>query len=164
MSNLIHGLFSLTGLLAFGLGVISVYAWNRAKMLFKKDAPHPRFKTMWVGWIVVTLAIMFVGVKAQDAWDCNKQFGDALRARSALADSNNKLDGIDRDASFQFLTALLNPPPEIKALPQGDPKGQAYYSAVSTKYIVTITDTRNQRASNDRERAAHPLPEPTCGR
>lgn len=165
MGEILAGLFSPSGVTAFALGIASVWMWHRIKAWHTNGHTHrTRFNAFWIGWALITVAIVFVGVKAQESWDCNRQFGDALRARSALSIENERLATIERDAQQQWLLTLINPPPDVKHLSGDDPRRQAWGLAVTQTYLDTVASARKQRAANDAERARHPLPEPTCGK
>ncbi len=165
MTSVLAGLFSISGLVAFTLGVGTVYVWNHIKIVVtKRRTPKVRINKMWAGWVVVTLAVAFVGVKTQQTWDCQSQFAAVLKTRSELSAQDNKLDGIERDALQTLVSQALSPPPDIAPLPPDDPKRQAWGREITLDYFNTVQDARNQRDANQKEREQHPLPEPSCGR
>lgn len=178
LGGILSGLFSISGLVAFGLGVVSVYAWNRVKAVAQNRAHRSGLKKTWVVWAVVTLAVLFSMVQTQETWDCMSKFNAALQARSDIARENDALSRQQRDAFARsdealskWIGSLLAPPPEIAALPPSDPARREYGIRVSQEFNnvmsesrAVVTQTSAKEAENDKERAAYPLPELDCGR
>lgn len=177
-----------TGFL-IGLAVQRLWCWRTARRL-DRIAPLPdgrRHKLVglnrvWVAGALVAFIMGWVMVQTQDTAnrtdqvisdqrECSKQFNAALAARAVATQYDNKLDTLnerDRDATRQWLFTLLNPPPEIADLDEGDPARSAFGLSITRQYLGTIEEVRRQRAALTHERDAirerNPYPDPTCGK
>lgn len=96
--------------------------------------------------------------------DCQRQFNEALRARSAITTENDELSQIQRTALADWLHDLLFPPPDMVKLGRTGPEYNKWALDLTQHYYGIIADAQRKQDENNRERAAHPLPEPTCGR
>jgi hypothetical protein len=177
-----------TGFL-IGLAVQRLWCWRAARRL-DRTAPLPdgrRHKLnglnrVWVAGALVAFIMGWVMMQTQDTAnrtdqvirdqrECSRQFNAALAARSVATQYDNKLDKLnerDRDATRQWLFTLLNPPPEIADLDEGDPARSAFGLSITRQYLGTIEEVRKQRVALTRERDSirerNPYPDPTCGK
>ncbi|WP_319456849.1 MULTISPECIES: hypothetical protein [unclassified Mycobacterium] len=158
---------------------------------------------VWVAGAIVAFVLALVMVQTQrtanrtdqvirdvqtltrDTAECSRQFNAALKARSeatkfdgplASLDARERaLDARDRDASREWLFTLLNPPPVIADLSDGDPAREGFAVAITRQYLGAIEDVRKQRDDVTRQRddltrqrdairTANPYPDPTCGK
>jgi hypothetical protein len=181
--------------ICFVLGVIAVYAWNcvKARFLNRRNgiSSQPSFGRR--GMMLLAVAFIIFGsisvavqtekthneVRAisMETEKCYRQFSEALNARSAISQENEKLSRIQRAALADnqvalktWLDQLLSPPAEIAALPPNSPPRRDWGISVTNKLNETmavnnriITESNNQQLANDKEREEHPLPQPTCG-
>lgn len=177
-----------TGFLV-GLAINRVACWRKARLLDRTDPlpngrRHPLggLNRVWVAGALVAFIMGWVMVQTQNTADrtdqvirdqreCSRQFNAALSARSVATQYDAKLDDLnelDRDATRKWLFALLNPPPEIAKLADGDPARSAFGLAITRQYLATIEAVRQQRGDLTGERDAirerNPYPDPTCGK
>jgi len=181
------GLFSLSGLISFfaGIGVTRVYYWFRCRHLDKVDPRHRphvnRYRGLVLLWGLVFVLTGYMGVQyqvtqtrvrnlSQETQDCQREFNTALIARSRIAAENDTWSAIQRRALADWLHEILLPPPHIADLRLNDPafgSNPEYVQwsiDVTTKYYNIIQKAQDEQDENVRERAGHPLPEPTCGK
>jgi hypothetical protein len=95
--------------------------------------------------------------------ECQRQFNGALRARAAITTENDYLSQVQRTALADWLHDLLFPPPEVVKLDRTGPAYNQWALNLTQRYYGIIADAQAKQDENNRERAAHPLPEPTCG-
>lgn len=115
---------------------------------------------------------------ANNQRECFRQFTEALSNRAVinaqdteLRQKYDELSADQRDALAAWLKELLEPPADMAALDSDDPVRADWAAAVTRKYLAQIeTAQAQQRVLAARaeelanERAAHPYPEPTCGK
>jgi hypothetical protein len=109
---------------------------------------------------------------------CQIEFNAALVARSKITTENDRLSREQRDllaenaeAQATWVTRIVELPPEIRDLPDGDPRLTQYGRTV-TRIWAQRTAQINERIRQiavrqlelDKQRADNPLPEPSCGR
>lgn len=181
------GLFSLTGLLAFIAGVAAtrVYYWFKERYMDRNDPKgqphHVGFRGLTMLWALIFITTGFIGFQQQqtatqvrsnaaDTKECQREFNTALLARSAISEDNDHWSAIQRKALGDWLHEILLPPAEIQHIRDTDPNfgtNPVYVQwgwDVTQYYYGIIEKAQLEQEQNQRERAAHPLPEPTCGR
>jgi hypothetical protein len=182
--------------ICFVLGVVAVYVWNCAKTKYlnrrnRITSPSPSFGRRGIVLLAVAFIVfgaISVGVQSErthnevraismETQRCYREFAEAIQARSAIGLENDALSREQRAALAdnqvalrEWLGALLNPPPEIAALPPSSPPRRDWGIAISNKFNErlavnnnTISEANAKQLANDEERKQHPLPEPTCG-
>lgn len=182
----------LNVLLGMLLMYVLQFGWAHYKKWRGSNKPLPKINKhipVWMAMAVVLAGSLFVGVEVNttqhqvrdvtvQTQDCYRQFSEALQARSRIAAEDTIVLRKQRDAliandeaMFAWISILLSPPPEIAALPQQDPRRQAWgisvtndFNRVMTNSLRIIAEARQQEVNNDSQRAQHPLPEPNCGR
>lgn len=157
--------------------------WNRVRQLDKSDPlpdgrkRHVRgMSTQAIIAAIVILVQLMIVAKTQETADeqkqlsretaqfaaevrdCQKQFFEALIARSKLTMENDQLSRQERTAFANWLKELLNPP-----MARSDPFYEEWGLKVTGYYYAIIDDAENKQIANDELRRQHPLPEPTCG-
>lgn len=167
------GLATISGLLYFlaGFGAAYVTHCVRAKM---------RNRTVTIPWhlagiVIGVAAIVIVTIQtqiayttaqetAQEVQDCQREFNAALKARSQITSENDEISQAQRLIVFQWIHNLIFPPEPYNTMTTDDPRRQAY------GFSLTIDTNHEYQASLDRQdalqkqRDAHPLPDPTCGK
>ena len=148
----------------------------------------PGISRTWVAGLVLLATLGYVLLQtgqteakyrglARDVANCQREFNQALKARSAITAENDRLSVKQRDlltalddASGVWVGRLLNPPDSIAALSPDDPRRQAWNEDVTRVYYqratelrTEIADVRKEQTRLQDERNQHPLPEPTCG-
>ena len=107
---------------------------------------------------------------------CQAVFQSNIAARSAITAENDRVSILQRDKlsaldalTGQWIDRLLNPPPNIAGLAINDPRRLVWNEDVTRFYYEQTTalraDIENLRIEQDRlaaERAAHPIPDPSC--
>ena len=177
MTNTVYdwfaGLATISGFMYFLLGFGSAYALAciRAKLR------HRNVTIPWhiAGIVVGCVAIFIVTVQtqvayttakdtAQEVQDCQREFNDALKARAQITSENDEVSQDQRRIIFDWIHALIAPPPPYDTMETDDPRRQDY------GITVTLATERDFEASLKRqdelqaERASNPLPDPTCGK
>lgn len=117
-------------------------------------------------------------VFAAETRECQHQFNEALTARARITSEDgelsNQLSDLRSDideATGTWINRLLNPPPDIAALPINDARRQAWNFDVTTVYFqrtdklrVQVRQVITERKNKQRERERTGLPAPTCGK
>lgn len=149
----------------------------------------PGVSTVWVGGLITVLVLGYVLLLvaqteqhykslASEMRRCQIEFQTALIARSRITTENDQLSREQRDllaesdqAESVWIDRLINLPSNIKELPQDDPRVTSYGQTVTRIYFERIgrinsriTEIDQRQAELDRDRTAHPLPEPSCGK
>ena len=148
----------------------------------------PGINRMWLAGLVLLATLGYVLLQtgqteakyrdlARDVANCQREFNQALKARSAITAENDRLSVKQRDlltemgdAASTLVDRQLNPPEAIAGLEINDPRRLAWNEDVTRVYFQRVTKLRDEIAKVHEEqvklqedRARHPLPEPTCG-
>ncbi|AKF14280.1 hypothetical protein SEA_VINCENZO_18 [Mycobacterium phage Vincenzo] len=148
----------------------------------------PGISRVWVAGLVLLATLGYVLLQtgqteakyrglARSMYDCQREFNQALKARSQITTENDRISTQQRDlftaldeAAGTLVDRQLNPPADIAALPMDSPRRLAWNEDVARVYYQRtsklrgqIADLRAEQTRLQHERAAHPLPEPTCG-
>lgn len=164
-------------LLAFIVGSAATFVFCRLKWNSmsnmptsnnKNDTSFPhRVRNIWLAWGVIVLAVLAIGWRQESATrhnlDCQRQFTEALRARSVVAQQDQQANVRAQEALQLWIFSLLNPPPDIKDLPQDDPARREWGIKLTQDYLATVDAIGKERAANEVIRQQNPLPQPTCG-
>lgn len=187
LTQALSELFSLSGLIAFLLGMVAThfYYYVRCRYLDRSDPdgkPHRmRYKSTLILWALIIVTTGYIGVQQFETKSnlyeltihtsqCQADFNNALTARAAISADNDKWSAIQRKAIADWLHEILLPPPDIQEIRNHDPQfgtNPRYVQwsiDVTTKYYNVIQKAQDEQDQNAKERADHPLPEPTCGR
>lgn len=151
-----------------------VYCWVMNKVDGKaRKIPKPTAKQL----MIALLAIAFVwtiyatnetqraikGVQDREM-ECYREFNQALRNRSEASTSDLKLIDAKVDAGALWLNTLLNPPPDIAALPPDNDERRQYGIGKTGDYLNQLKDIRLEQIRNDEIRRLNPIPQPNCGK
>jgi|SRR5579875_1382051 len=189
------GLFTPDGLLCFlaGIAVRRLYCALKIRWLDRKypeEAPHRQhLKAIVLGWGLVIVGILYVGVQAQvtrtetvqQAKENARCWSEAYQSTRAQIDLNAQNDNISRQQlqaqrdydreTVKWISELIAPPGDLANQEPNSPARQAYGIKVSQEYFAHIDalgaqfdQLVAQRQQLDAQRAQHPLPETTCGR
>jgi hypothetical protein len=179
--NPLNELFSGLWYVWFLGGMVSVQGWQWIKCKWKdhkypEGAPHKMKKFNWfyVWTTLVLLAIVGVGVGqlrtytfaeelARETQQCQLEFNQALRARSAITADNDHWSQVQRTALAHWIHDLIFPPPEIASMPIDDPVRQAWGILRTQEADKVIKEAQEEQEKNQQEREAHPLPDLSCG-
>lgn len=198
MNNVLSILYSYPFMSGLAIGIVGQRLWCLIKArLMDVRYPLPggghrrvgSISPVWVAGLVWVLVIGYVLVQveqtethyrtlARDVAECQREFNEALVARSRITTENDQLSRQQRALLAEFNIAestwidrLINLPPEIKDLPQSDPRVQTYGQTVTRIYFQRIgrinseiKSISDRQVQLDQARSDHPLPEPTCGR
>lgn len=167
------GLATIGGFLYFMTGFATAYAVACIRARLR----HTEIKIRWqvAGIAVGVAAIIIVTLQTQVAYNtakdtaeevqqCQREFNDALRARARITAENDELSQAQRRIIFDWIHALLNPPPPINTLETNDPRRQQYGLELTadTERLFRMSLARQDQLQTERER--NPLPDPTCGK
>lgn len=192
--ELIYSFPFITGLLV-GITAQRVYAHVMCRyanvhhpLPGSKRRRVPGISRTWVAGLVLLATLGYVLLQtgqteakyrglARDVANCQREFNQALKARSAITAENDEISFKQRDllikldeAAGVLVNRQLNPPSSIAALPMDDPRRLAWNEDVTRVYYQRATELRKRVAEIleeqtrlQDERNQHPLPEPTCG-
>ena len=139
----------------------------------------PALSRVWVAGAAVVAVLAYQIVQAQRLATCQQQFADALVDRASISVENDRLSLAQREllaenqrAEAHWISELLHPSdPAVAALPLDDPRRQEWGLAVSNQFFSLAASLADKIAAisaeqltNDRQRAAARIPDPTCGR
>lgn len=192
IDHLLDTIFSWTFVITFMLGYCSrhIYCRIRARWLDKHQpngdgSKHrvPIPNRIWLGGLLGLTAVAWslysVGQTSRrtdqvtddtrnltiEVKECQRQTFTALHWQRQLDLDNADLAAKDRKALADWLAILVAPPdPNIAKLDTGNPVRQAWALGVTMDYQKRQAAIEAQREINNQIRAAHPLPEPTCGK
>lgn len=165
--------YFLTG---FVLAYVLTWMW----CLHKKRKLHITWR--YAGIAIGATAIVFASVQTQAAYNlsartalevqrCQHEFQQALKARSKIAEDNDKWSAIQRKALGDWLFEIIVPPPHIQDIRASDPNfsnNPEYIKwgiDITTKYSNIVQNAQREQDANEEERRRpeNQLPEPTCG-
>lgn len=166
----------------FTVGMLGVQAWQWLKCKYKdyrypEESPHmlKRFNWQYILMAVILMISLAVAVQnqqtfnlasrlAQTTQQCQEQFNRALSVRADINNRDRQLQNDWQEVTLDRLTALINPPSELKNKGIIDPEYITYKGYVDQDYFGEITKIDNARRQNDLIRAQNPYPEPDCGK
>lgn len=189
---------TLCKILNFFMGMLATYVlqvgWARYRnWRHDGDRPLPKLSlsrrgAVWFATGVVLLGSILVGVQSfqtdnavrhltLQTQDCYRQFSEALQARADIASEDNALDRAQQQALattqvalYTLINTLLNPPPELAALPPNDQRRELFSLQATQRFYTVLNDSNRiitesitQQQANDALRQQHPIPKPTCG-
>lgn len=96
--------------------------------------------------------------------DCQRQFNDALQNRAAITSENDELSQQQRRIIFDWIHDLIFPPKPYSDMPANDPQRRDYQLTRTIETERKLQDSLNRQDVLQKQRDAHPLPNPTCGR
>lgn len=148
----------------------------------------PRIGVTWLGGLLSLAVLGYVLLQVDtterhyrelgsEVRRCQIEFNSALVARSKITTENDQLSREQRslladaaDAQNLWISRIINLPPDIADLPDGDPRVTQYGRTVTrvyferfSKILIRVREIDKRQLELDQERAAHPLPEPSCG-
>jgi hypothetical protein len=154
-----------------GFGFAYAQACVRAKLRHKDLRLPWRLAGVAIGisaMFVVTMQtqIAYTTAKetAQEVQDCQREYNRALVARAQITSENDELSQIQRKIVFDWIHALLFPPPPFDKLPPGDPRRQEYGLTLTFHTERDFQKSLNRQDQLQDYRDHHPLPDPTCGK
>jgi hypothetical protein len=181
MGELIHALSTPVGMVIYFLGVASACVWHYAKARWtgvKKQSIN--WSTM--GIILGVSAMVFLMMQntslSNEVQRCHNEFATRLATRAAITDEN---DALSREHRFWIQKtqqavgdliklAWMPDDPALAKLDVGDPQRTSYTAGLVVQYQLRISRYSDeiQRITKRQDevvadRAAHPLPPPTCG-
>jgi type II secretory pathway pseudopilin PulG len=181
MSDVLEAMSTPVGIVIYFLGMATACLWQivKARWLHRKTVP-----INWniIGIIAGVSALVFVGIQntqlAADVKACQREFNTSIREVRRINNENDELSIQQRkdflkkdDLESQMWVDLVNPPPEIAKLEFNNPVRQEYgisvvfrYSTTAAVYSERIRLSQQQQEELKKEREAHPLPDPTCGK
>lgn len=184
INDAVSGLFSLSGLVAFLLGLVSfpVFYWVKG-LVWDKEHPdenrqRPRIKSLWFLWSLIFIYSFFIGIQQQKTADdlttltrqtaaCQREFFSQLKGKFDAGEETDKWSNIKTRALDDWLHDILNPPGDMaerRAKDPRDPVYQAWAFSITGKYDGLIQQAEKEQEASLEERKSHPLPEPTCGK
>lgn len=155
------GLFTASGLVQFSAGVGAACVYHYVKAHLKGRVVV--FKWQYMAVPLVLGIAGFITIQTQQNANCVREFQQVLRVRAAITTENDQLSIQQRQIIYNWIHGLIFPPPPISDLDTEDPVRQKWALQFTIETDKTFRASINQQHENDRERAEHPLPAPTCG-
>ena len=198
MTNVLSMVYSLPFIAGGVVGAVVMRLYLRAQCR-AADRKHPLpdgkrrrvpgISPVWLGGLITVMVLGYVLLQVGQTEQhyrelgtemrrCQIEFNAALVARSRITTENDRLSREQRDllaesveANALWISRIIDLPPDIAALPEGDPRVTQYGRTVTRIYRERI-DRINERIAEisarqvqlAKDRADNPLPEPTCGR
>lgn len=197
MMHVLSILYSLPFLLGAIVGAVGMRLYQRHQCR-KADHRHPLpngrkhrmpgINHMWAGGLLTLAVLGYVLLQVEQTEQHYRELGDEMRrcqvefhtalvARSAITTENDRLSREQRDllvnsekAEAEWISQIIDLPPEIASLPDNDPRIQQYGQVITRVYreridkintrLAEISEHQRQLAQ---KRAENPLPEPSCG-
>ena len=162
-----------------GVGVHHIYCkyWRdrEARFMFaQKENGDYRFSNrFWIYTVIATVVIGFIGFKTQATADkvenqakltaqCLSQVLSTIDTRTQINAENDEWSQRQRTALGTMLNGLINPPPEIDALPPDSTVRQNWAEEIVREQLKVINDAQVQQDANIADRMEHPYPPPDC--
>lgn len=167
------GLFTVGGSLYLltGYALAFISRWVYCKLKHENPAIPWRAAGIVVGIIVMLTtgfqsqyAYVTANQTAQDNKECQKQFNSALKARVKITTDNDEVSQNQRKIIFDWIHNLIFPPPPYNTMDTNDPRRQNYGLAVTINTDHEFRKSLDKQEELQRQRDAHPLPDPTCGK
>jgi hypothetical protein len=167
-----QGLATISGFLYFLTG----FAFAYVQYCVRAKIRHKRITIPWhlAGIAIGCAAIVIVSIQSSIAYNtanetaqaqklCNLQFRSALIERSKITRENDELSQEQRRVLFDWINALIFPPEPYASMEPNDPRRQGYGldETIETRNLLFDSLRRQDQLQKDRE--AHPYPDPTCG-
>lgn len=154
-------LFTLNGLFNFMLGVGAAAVWHFVKA--KLNGKTVRFNWKYIAIPLVGAIATYISVQTQQNADCVREFQQVLRDRASVTSENDKLSQQQRLLIYNWIHALVFPPPDIARLSGNDPVREKWAVDLTVDMDRKYRASLDEQRENDEYRAAHPLPPATCG-
>lgn len=154
-------LFTAASLGYFCLGVGAASAWHLIKARFTGKIVIFRWK-----YIAIPAAVavaLYMSIQTQQNADCVREFQQVLRDRSSVTSENDRISQDQRKLIYDWIHALVFPPPEIDKLDGADPVREKWAIDLTVETDKKFRASMDEQRENDEFRASHPLPAPTCG-
>lgn len=143
--TLAYVLVLCSGLL-IGYGINWFVSWRK----FKNDPTATSIKGdgfIYVVGIIAIIGLVWIMVSVDQARSCS--------IRLAVSQSNeNAANKIERDAFQTAITKSLAIPPDLRNLPQNDPRLKAYTDPITAEYTSQVATANRMRADNQANAAA----------
>lgn len=101
---------------------------------------------------------------AQEVQDCQREFNQALKARSQITSENDELSQVQRRIIFDWIHALIFPPEPYASMSTNDPRRQDYGFTLTVNTEHAFQASLDRQDALQRQRDQTHLPDPTCGK
>lgn len=136
--------FAIGGLLGWGASWVTDHFKDKRD---PENAPKRSVQRLKVlAGVVFTSVMLFITVSTNQSWYCARETSQILQEEQRLAT-------VERNALAELFTAAIQPPPDIAALPQEDPKRKAWGVNLGNKYLATTKQVAAERAANEERRS-----------
>lgn len=156
-------------LAGFGCAFVARWAWCKVR--------HQELNVPWryVGIAIGVSMIVTVSLQSSQAYTtakdtaiqvqgCQREFLAALNARSRITAENDELSQAQRRVVFDWIHDLIFPPEPYASMTTDDPRRQDYGFTLTINTDRAFRASLNRQDELQRQRDAHPLPDPTCGK
>lgn len=161
MLDAVLNLFTLQGLFHFATGAGVAGLWHIVKARRRGEIVIFRWK--YIATPFVLAIAMYISAQTQQNANCVREFNQTLRVRSAITAENDALSIQQRELIYHWIHTLVFPPPDVADLDPDDPARERWAINFTIETDRLFAASIEEQRVNDTERAAHPLPPPTCG-
>jgi hypothetical protein len=137
---------------AFVAGCLAMILYQNVKAIMinrnKRDHRHinlPKLNRKYFIWVVVFASMLGIMWSTSETSRAQKELAQSTQGIAIAVCENAKVSGVERKGLQDLFFALLNIPPEIRALPQDDPTRQAYGQQLGLNYLALLDDASQQR-------------------
>jgi hypothetical protein len=144
--------FDGSDFIAFIGGCVAMIIWKNVKcMAINRDKTDkrrfnlPKMNTKYLIWVVVIISILGVFWSTNETSRAQHALATQTHAIAVRTCEDSKVSSIERNGLQGLLLNLLNPPAEIKVLPQTDPRRQEYGRKLSLDYLGLLDEAGQAR-------------------
>jgi hypothetical protein len=101
-------------------------------------------------------------LRTESLISCQQDINVAVSRWAQVNKANNDLSVRGDNAGALWIGTLLQPPPNIAALPMDSPQRRQFNIDVTVTWQKTLNAIADERRANDAELARNPIPQPHC--
>jgi len=164
MSHSFYSLFTTINLIwmFIGMGLVCAWYWNYCRKLKESIDWIPM--GIIAGFATIVFVVMQNQGLAYEVKACNTEFQTILSQRASITDEADDYLGGQLDSTVDWLSLVVEPPPDILNLPSNDPKRRAWVIDTKRDWRHKIDEAKQARKDAIAERKNHQYPEPQCGK
>jgi hypothetical protein len=173
MSDWFSGLATPTGIGYFTTGFIAAFVVRAVYCRMKRQPLHLPWRA--IGIALGVSAIVVVSLQSSQAYntakrtalevqDCQRQLFAAITSRARIAAENDEQSQAQRLIVYNWFHDLIVPPQPYASMDTDDPRRQQYGLALTVATEREFQKSLNRQDELQRQRDAHKLPDPTCGK
>jgi len=173
MSDWLSGLVTPAGIAYFITGFIAAFVVRAIYCRIKKQPLHLPWRH--IGIALAISAIIVVSLQSSQAYntakrtalevqECQRELFAAITARARIAAENDEQSQAQRLIVYNWFHDLIMPPDPYASMDTDDPRRQKYGLALTVATEREFQRSLNRQDELQRQRDAHKLPDPSCGK